>query len=107
MTAIVRSTYRYKRPPKKRKPNPAALAMPAIVRAGDPVQSDATATAADTTDRKSLIVTVRRRKAVTPLPPGLLPETPEEHRRRGEAADAMWREMVRRVASKDHEEQAS
>ena len=27
MTRIVTSTYRYKRPPRKRKPNPAALAM--------------------------------------------------------------------------------
>jgi len=31
---------------------------------------------------------------------GLLPETPEEHRRRGDAADALWRELVRRVAEK-------
>jgi hypothetical protein len=29
---------------------------------------------------------------------GLLPETPEEYRRRGDAADALWRELVRRVA---------
>jgi hypothetical protein len=35
------------------------------------------------------------------------PETPEEHKRRGDAASALWREMVRRVASKDREEQAS
>jgi hypothetical protein len=27
--------------------------------------------------------------------------TPEEHRRRGDAADAMFREMKRRIADKD------
>jgi hypothetical protein len=27
--------------------------------------------------------------------------TPEEHKRRGEAADALWRELVRRATSKD------
>jgi hypothetical protein len=31
VTRIVRSTYRYKRPPRKQKPNRAALAMPKIV----------------------------------------------------------------------------
>jgi len=34
---IVRSTYRYKRPPKKRKP--VALEVPVIVRASDPKKS--------------------------------------------------------------------
>jgi hypothetical protein len=51
------------------------------------------------TAAKSAIVTVRR-KAARILPLGLLPETPEEHRQRGDAADAMWRELVRRVAEK-------
>ena len=27
--------------------------------------------------------------------------TPEEHRQRGEAADALWRELVRRAAGGD------
>ena len=31
------------------------------------------------------------------IPAGLLADTPEEHRRRGDAADALWRELVRRV----------
>jgi hypothetical protein len=31
MTAIVTSTYRYKRPPRKRKADPAAQAMPRII----------------------------------------------------------------------------
>ena len=42
------------------------------------------------------ILTIRR-QAARIIPPGLLPDTPEEHKRRGEAAAAMWREMVRRV----------
>jgi hypothetical protein len=35
------------------------------------------------------------------LPPGLLPETPEEYRRRGEAADALFREVKRAIAEKE------
>ena len=48
---------------------------------------------------KAAIVTIRR-QAARIIPPGLLAETPEEHRRRGDAADATWRELVRRVAAK-------
>jgi hypothetical protein len=115
---IVTYAHRYKRPPRRRKPNPAALAMPAIVRA-KPVASvaadrrqdlESPETAQVSADRlkkpqavevapaSSAIVTIRSRKAATIIPPGLLPDTPEEHQRRGEAAAAMWREMVRRVA---------
>ena len=50
-------------------------------------------------DREPAIVTIRR----TPeriLPPGLLPETPEEHQRRCDVADAMWRELLRRATGK-------
>ena len=50
-------------------------------------------------DHKPAIVTIRR-KPERILPPGLLAETPEEHQRRAEAADALWRELVRRVAEK-------
>ena len=50
-------------------------------------------------DRSSAIVTIRH-KPEKILPPGLLPETSEEHQRRGDAADALWRELVRRVAKK-------
>jgi hypothetical protein len=42
------------------------------------------------------ILTVRR-KGARIIPPDLLPETPDEHQRRGDAADAMFRELVRRV----------
>ena len=110
---IVRTTYRYKRPPKKRKPNPAALTMPRIVTAkkpkprkpGDPLirrTSDA-APAVDTNaaakdDRKSAIVTVRRRKHARS---GDAPEmSPEEHKQRGDAADELFRKMKRWLAEK-------
>jgi hypothetical protein len=48
---------------------------------------------------KAAIITIRR-QAARIVPPGLLPETPEEHRQRGDAADALWRELVRRIAGK-------
>ena len=114
MTRIVTTRYRYKRPPGKRKA--VAMEVPAIVRKNGrrrnaaaeekkeklprgvtgPGQEDPTP-ASD--DRKPAIVTVRR-KPERVLPPGLLAETPEEHQRRGDAADALWRELVRRVAEK-------
>jgi hypothetical protein len=34
---------------------------------------------------------------VARIPPGLLPETPEEHRQRGDAADELFRAIQRRV----------
>ena len=49
-------------------------------------------------DRKPAIVTARRRGKRIPDVPEM---TPEEDRRRGEAADAMWREPVRRATAKD------
>jgi hypothetical protein len=75
-----RAHYRYKRPPRKRKPNPAALAMPAVVIARRGRHTDAAAQVGPSArseekeeragnspapandDRKSAIVTVRRRK---------------------------------------------
>jgi hypothetical protein len=42
-------------------------------------------------DRKPAIVTIRLKSAKI-LPPGLLPETPEE--RRGDAADALFRAVT-------------
>ena len=47
---------------------------------------------------KPAIVTVKRRSSRFGDAPDL---TPEEHRRRGDAADALFREMVRRAAGKD------
>ena len=82
MSAIVTSTYRYKRPPRRRKP--VALEVLAIVRATKP---------------KPAIVTARRLRAVS-IPAGLLPDTSEEHQRRGAAADALLRETKHRIAEK-------
>jgi hypothetical protein len=45
------------------------------------------------------IVTIQGRKHAA-IPTGLLADTPEEYRRRGDAADALWRELVRRVDEK-------
>jgi hypothetical protein len=118
---IVTSTYRYKRPPRKQKPA-VPLEGPRIVtirdkkrvtvetpnqiltETVDPAREQAQAAPAESTPtateaRKSAIVTIRR-KPERVLPPGLLPETPEEHRRRGDGADAMFREMKRRIAEK-------
>ena len=92
---IVTSTYRYKRPPRKRKAVP--LEGPAIVRSGATRCAAGQCTEAGTPahdDRKSAIVTVKRR-------PGRFGDVPdmtlEEHQRRGDAADALFREIVRRA----------
>ena len=45
---------------------------------------------------KSAIVTLKRKSRFGDAPD----LTPEEHKRRGNAADALWRELVRRVAEK-------
>ena len=47
-------------------------------------------------DRKSAIVTGRKPRSWRSGVPDM---TPEEHRRRGEAADAMFREMKRQIAA--------
>jgi len=113
---IVSTSYRYKRPPRKRKA--VALEVPAIVRtkkiaarvddpSGErkgwvtPTQHSTPAepgreppvTAAE---KVPAIVTVRRRRHA--MHAHLLDDlTPEEVQRRGDAADALWRELVRRV----------
>ena len=119
MTRIVTTSYRYKRPPRRKKP--VTLEVPAVITAKSsrrPIRVKAAAEIprhAPVFRRKgavqpstsleaerampAAIVTIRRQSARI-LPPGLLPETPEEHRRRGDAADAIWRELVRRVTEK-------
>ena len=95
-TRIVTSTYRYKRPPRKRKAVP--LEGPAIVRGaakpGDDNHRRPPAPLHHRWDRKSAIVTAKRR-------PGRFGDVPdmtlEEHQRRGDAADALFREIVRRA----------
>jgi hypothetical protein len=49
-------------------------------------------------DQKSFIVTVRRRGRRFADVPDM---TPQEHRRVGDLADALWRDMVRRITNKD------
>ena len=99
MTAIVTTHYRYKRPPRKRKA--VALEVPAIVtrakkRKAAPASKQGPVAAPAADDPKSAIVTVRRRKHA--MHARLLDDlTPEEVQRRADAADALWRELVRRV----------
>jgi len=93
MARIVTTHYRYKRPPRKRKP----VEVPAIVRkhAGPLAPDERSNRSSSTTgspandDRKPVIVTARR--------PGArdVPDlTPEEHQRRGDAADALFRKVT-------------
>ena len=99
-SSIVHYEYRYKRPPRKKKP--VALEVPAVVRAkptrrpGNTRPDDKSAPAND--DRKpmptSAIVTIRKRRR------GEVPDmTPAEHKRRGNAAEAMFRKMKRKIAA--------
>ena len=98
MTRIVRIAYRHKRPPGKRKP--VVLEVPVVVTAkkqpppdwGEaaaemhvaPVSMEKHGAVQPSTSRKAArvapaaIVTIRR-QAARIIPPGLLPETPEEH----------------------------
>ena len=88
-STIVTSTYRYKRPPRKRKAVP--LEGPAIVTISGEKRVAKAEQAAVTP--RSAIVTARRpgaRSSVEDM-------APEEHRRRGEAATELWRELVRRA----------
>jgi hypothetical protein len=114
---IVRTHYRYKRPPRKRKP--VVLEVPAVITTASkrkrasaeakaalaaslkqaPGEPERKPVSAPPRAAKAAILTIRR-QAARIIPPGLLPETPEEHKRRGDAADALWRELVRRVAAK-------
>ena len=87
---IVTTHYRYKRPPRKRKAVP--LEGPAIVRKGAAKPETPPAPAND--ERKPAIVTVKRRNSRFGDVPDM---TLEEHRRRGDAADTLFREMVRRA----------
>ena len=119
MTRIVTTHYRYKPPPRKRKAVPLeapAVVTPkrkrvpstegkklepasAIVGKAKPCNDNRPDPAPHDNDvAKSAIVPVRRRGKRFGDAPDL---TPEEHQRRGEAADALWRELVRRATPKD------
>jgi hypothetical protein len=107
---IVTSTYRYKRPPRKKKP--VLLEVPGIVRGSrqrEKVSHDAIPPEPANDDRqsaetpsghavKSAIVTVKGRRSRFGDAPNV---TSEEHQRRGEAAAALFREIVRRATAKD------
>jgi len=86
---IVRTHYRYKRPPRKRKA--VALDVPAIV------VKDKPRPAAEPAQPTPAIVTAKnpRRGRFGDVPD----MTPEEHKRRGDAADALFREMKRQIAA--------
>ena len=127
MTRIVTSTYRYKRPPRKRKavaieapaivttknsrrPGMAAAEVSVTARHYDGATHPSTPREAKrvispphhsaspaTDDRKPAIVTIKRKSRFGDAPD----LTPEEYQRRGEAADALFREIVRRATSKE------
>jgi hypothetical protein len=105
VTRIVRTHYRYKRPP--RKLQAVALEVPAVVKAPSqrtrPKPAPAAPLPPANDDRTpppppaaSAIVTIRSRKHAM-LAHLLEDLTPEEHQRRGDAADALFREVVRRI----------
>src|SRR5690242_16678109 len=97
--AIVTYQHRYKRPPKRKKA--VSLNVGPIARVGkQPAALDRSIDATEATSaevRASAIVTVKGK-------PGRFGEAPdmssEEHRRRGDAADALFRELVRRATGR-------
>ena len=105
---IVTTAYRPKRP-RKRKPvaiaGPAIERKPAVEAADDHGPATKPLGAAEgfiqqpaNDDRKPAIVTTRRRGKRNADVPDM---TPEEYQRRGDAADALWLELVRAATSKD------
>jgi hypothetical protein len=121
-SAIVTSTYRYKPPPKRKGRKLAKITGPAIVTVkGSRRRLEAAAAEVNThaarppagyvqpstpsrkapapanDDRKSAIVTAARKsRSWRSDVPDM---TPEEHQRRGDAADAMFRAMKRKIAA--------
>jgi hypothetical protein len=118
MTHIVTTSYRYKPPPRKRKAVP--LAGPAVV----PPKRKRVLPAAEERKLKTASAIVWKAKpcndnrpegeaeiptagkTVSARRPGKrfadVPDlTPDEHQRRGDTADALWRELVRRATGKD------
>ena len=98
MPRIVRTAYRYRRPPRKRQA--VALEVPAVVKAADPADARKRARPTPPESTPAAIVTIRSREGAM-LAHLLEDLTPEEHQRRGDAADALFREVVRRVTGKD------
>jgi hypothetical protein len=114
MTRIVRTAYRYKRPPRRKKP--VTLEVPEVVKAADPAKArkrgkfpslgnlEATTAANDdpkstlppAAERKSSIVTIRRSSRFGTAE-GL---TPKERNRRTDLADVMMQEFKRQIAER-------
>ena len=93
MTRIVTTSYRPKRPPRKRKA--VALDLPAIVRAAVLPKAAKRPPAQPADAERPVIVRTKSRRASAF---GDAPDmTADEHQRRGEAADALRRELVRRT----------
>jgi hypothetical protein len=92
---IVHYEHRYKRPPRK-KPKRPAIEGPAVVTRRKPAPKKAEVRAPEAeAPAKSAIVTIRKPGK------GYVPDmTPQEHQRRGDAAEALFREMKRRIAAK-------
>ena len=113
MTRIVTTHYRYKRPPRKRKAAP--LEEPAIVtisgktrvakseQAANVADGSGAAPSSIDTSRSQPAAVTPRSAIVTARRPGArssvdVPDmTLEEHQRRGDAADTLFREIVRRA----------
>jgi hypothetical protein len=99
MARIVTTQYRYKRPPKKRKPVP--LASPAIttvkrthVGRNKPNPPPPANDDEKPSPKQPAIVTTRSKRGRFGEAPDL---APEEHQRRTDAADQLFRELVRRA----------
>ena len=130
MTRIVTTTYRYKPPPKRKGRKLAEITGPAVVtakggrrpgplrgcrQAAAEVEENANARppaggaepstplgekpAPANDDRKPAIVTARKPRSWRSDVPDM---TPGEHKRRGDAADALFHEMKRRIADARH-----
>jgi hypothetical protein len=105
--SIVTYVHRPKRPPRK-KAQPAALTGPAIVRAKGPTEGkhnsrlsrDKAGADPANDDRQSSIVTVGRPRGRFGDAPDL---TPEEIQRRHDAADALFKELVRRATGSERD----
>src|SRR5579872_7334777 len=101
MARIVTTQYPYKRPPKKRKPVPLdGTAIVAVKRPRGERNKPKPPPPANDDEKPSpkqpAIVTTRPKRGRFGDVPVL---TPEEHQRRADAAEALWRELVRRATS--------
>src|SRR5689334_22315369 len=98
MSSIVTNNYRYKRPPRKKRKAPGADQLPTIITIDPKTRRNVNrpkAPAPANEERESAIVIAR--KASTRFG-DVLDMTPEESMRRADAADALFREIVRRAS---------